>query len=106
MIHSVTFLISINHPPPHELLYDTPQILWRLHFLFSSYLFSLYLVTFLTGDVDMAEGIKDPQVILKIGLVNDKVEQRLDAYKKVFDVLILHDGTFDFLLELLREILV
>lgn len=53
----------------------------------------------------MAEGVKDAQVLLKIGFVNDKVEQRLEAYKKVFDVLILHDGSFEFLESLLKEIL-
>jgi len=58
-----------------------------------------------SGDVDMAEGVKDAQVLLKIGFVNDKVEQRLEAYKKVFDVLILHDGSFEFLESLLKEIL-
>jgi hypothetical protein len=53
----------------------------------------------------MAVGVKEPQVLLKIGLVNDKVEQRIEAYKKVYDVLILHDGTFDFVYDLLSDIL-
>lgn len=53
----------------------------------------------------MADGIKDPNVILKIGFVNDKVEERLEAYKAVYDVLILHDGTFEFVHELLDEII-
>jgi 5'-nucleotidase len=57
------------------------------------------------GDIDMAEGVKHPNVILKIGFVNDKVEERLEAYRKVFDVLILHDGSFQFVLDLLKEIL-
>lgn len=52
----------------------------------------------------MAEGVKDTGVLLKIGFVNDKIEQRIDAYKQLYDVLILHDGTMDYVVRLLKEI--
>lgn len=52
----------------------------------------------------MVEGLKNPNVVLKIGFVNDKVRDRLDAYKKAFDVLILYDGNMDFPLQLIQDI--
>jgi 5'-nucleotidase len=63
------------------------------------------ITNYLSGDVDMAEGVKDPQTLLKIGFINDKVEDRIEAYKKVYDVLVLHDGSFEFLLNLLKDLL-
>ncbi|MFH0780184.1 MAG: hypothetical protein V1928_05040 [Parcubacteria group bacterium] len=56
------------------------------------------------SDVDMATGFKYDN-ILKIGFLNEKIEEKLALYKKNFDALILNDGNFDFVNELLREIM-
>jgi len=56
------------------------------------------------GDVGMAKGIKDPNVVLRIGFLNHDIDQNLERYKQAYDVLILNDGTFQFPLELIREI--
>jgi len=56
------------------------------------------------GDVGMAAGLTDPGAIIKIGFLNQNVEENLLKYKELFDVIILDDGTFDFANDLLQEI--
>lgn len=56
------------------------------------------------GDAVMADGLTH-EIVLKIGFLNEHVEKNLEAYKKVFDVLILNDGSFEFVNELLKETL-
>lgn len=53
----------------------------------------------------MVVGLKHPNVVLKIGFINDKVEERMEAYKKVFDVLVLHDGSMGWPLQLIQDII-
>lgn len=54
------------------------------------------------SDVQMVEGLAH-DCVLKIGFLNDDVEKNLDAYKQVYDVLILNDGKMDFVNKLLGE---
>jgi 5'-nucleotidase len=54
-------------------------------------------------DLKMTEGIKF-DTILKIGFLNERVEENLEDYKKAFDVIILNDGTMNFVNKLIREI--
>ncbi len=56
------------------------------------------------GDSDMVEGVHHDNVI-KIGFLNENVEELIDDYKKHFDVIILNDGPMDYVNEMLREIL-
>lgn len=42
--------------------------------------------------------------ILKIGFLNDRIEQKLEEYRNRYDIIIPKDGTLDFLNELLEEI--
>ena len=54
----------------------------------------------------MAEGF-DHEVLLKIGFLNlwkENQVQRLDDYKKAFDIVLVNDDSFDFLLELTQEL--
>ncbi|CAN0558534.1 unnamed protein product [Ectocarpus sp. 12 AP-2014] len=51
----------------------------------------------------MAKGLSAEET-LTVGFLNDKVEERTDAYLKAYDVVILGDGSFDFVLELLEEV--
>uniref|UniRef100_A0A7S0WMC1 5'-nucleotidase n=1 Tax=Pyramimonas obovata TaxID=1411642 RepID=A0A7S0WMC1_9CHLO len=55
------------------------------------------------GDVTMAEGIPH-EVVLKVGFLNDKVEELLPLYKEVYDIIVTNDGSMDVVVELLREI--
>ena len=50
----------------------------------------------------MVEGF-DYENILKIGFYNDSDED-LKAFKKMYDVLILSDGNFDYVNDVLRQI--
>ena len=56
------------------------------------------------GDLDMIEGFKYDNII-KICFFNYADEQKIEDYKGKYDVLILNDGSFDFVNELLREII-
>jgi 5'-nucleotidase len=55
------------------------------------------------GDVGMAQGFPYKNLI-KIGFLNEKVEESLDFYKKEFDVIITHDDHMHFIKDLLKEI--
>mmetsp|Transcript_13306 Transcript_13306/g.18177 ORF Transcript_13306/g.18177 Transcript_13306/m.18177 type:complete len:330 (+) Transcript_13306:199-1188(+) len=55
------------------------------------------------GDVTMADGISHT-VVLKIGFLNEKVDELLPKFKEVYDVVITHDGSADLVVELLELI--
>lgn len=52
------------------------------------------------GDADMIDSHND-RSILKVGLCNDKIEDRLVNYQSVFDVIITHDDGFGDLIDML-----
>jgi 5'-nucleotidase len=55
------------------------------------------------GDADMAEG-SDYNDIIKIGFLNEKVEENLQSFKDKFDVVILGDPDMSYVNDLLQEI--
>jgi len=55
-------------------------------------------------DADMAESF-DEENLIRIGFLNKEVETQVKKYGKKYDALILHDGSFSFVNELLRGIL-
>lgn len=55
-------------------------------------------------DVGMVEGFGYENLI-KVGFLNDKIEQNLENYKKNFDIVILNDGSMEFINKLLKEII-
>jgi hypothetical protein len=55
------------------------------------------------NDIDMIEGF-DYDNLIKIGFLNENVEENLPEVKKNFDVIILNDGNMDFVNNLLKEI--
>ena len=57
------------------------------------------------GDVRMADGIEDINVVLSIGFLNKNVEANLSEYKRCFDIVLVDDQTMDFPLALLEDIL-
>jgi len=56
-----------------------------------------------TGDSEMVDGFEDLNT-LKIGFLNTFSEEKFNIYKEIFDVLILNDGTFDFVYDLISDI--
>ncbi|XP_069953880.1 cytosolic 5'-nucleotidase 3 isoform X1 [Cherax quadricarinatus] len=45
------------------------------------------------GDIKMAMGVPQPSNVLKIGFLNDKVEERLESYMDNFDIVLIDDQT-------------
>ena len=56
-------------------------------------------------DIDMVTGFNYKNII-KIGFLNENIEENLKAYKNVYDVIILNDGKMDYINKLLKEIIV
>ncbi len=55
------------------------------------------------ADAGMSEGLKH-DVVLKIGFLNEKIEERLEQYSVVFDIIITDDGPLDYVNELLEKL--
>ncbi|XP_072298975.1 cytosolic 5'-nucleotidase 3-like [Eucyclogobius newberryi] len=47
------------------------------------------------GDLTMADGVQDMETILKIGFLNDKVEERRPAYLDSYDIVLIKDETLE-----------
>ena len=54
-------------------------------------------------DEKMANGLHYEDIV-KIGFLNEEVDVNLDNYKKVFDVVILNDGSMDFANQFLKDL--
>lgn len=80
------------------LVQDYPQIFQKI-----SERKNVILIGDNESDVDMVEGF-DCDNLLKIGFLNDKIEEGLETYKKVYDALILNDSSMEFVLSLSKEI--
>ncbi|RNA11855.1 cytosolic 5 -nucleotidase 3A isoform X1 [Brachionus plicatilis] len=57
------------------------------------------------GDTDMANGFPSLNHVLKIGFLNDKVEEQLPKYMEAFDIVIIKDDTFIIPNAILRSII-
>ncbi len=55
------------------------------------------------GDVGMIKGF-DYDTLIKVGFLNENVEENLENYEANFDAVILNDGNFDFVNEILGDI--
>jgi len=55
------------------------------------------------GDVGMADGF-DYNNLLKIGFLNERVEDNLTGFKQVYDIVILGDASFAYINRLFKEI--
>jgi len=55
------------------------------------------------GDAGMSKGF-DFENVIKIGFLNERVDENMNHYKELFDVVLLNDPPFDFIGELLKEI--
>lgn len=54
-------------------------------------------------DVDVVQGLTYANLI-KIGFLNENMEKNIEQYKKVYDVVILNDGSLNYINGLLNEI--
>jgi len=56
------------------------------------------------GDVGMVQGF-DYNNLIKIGFLDENVEENLESFKANYDVLILNDSSMDYINKLLREVI-
>ncbi|KAI4881627.1 hypothetical protein NFI96_016843 [Prochilodus magdalenae] len=71
---------ALLNPDQFEQLQDRPNIL---------------LLGDSMGDLEMADGVQNFQNILHIGYLNDKVEERREAYVSSYDIVLEKDETLD-----------
>ncbi|XP_078620321.1 cytosolic 5'-nucleotidase 3-like isoform X4 [Branchiostoma floridae x Branchiostoma japonicum] len=57
------------------------------------------------GDLRMADGVPNMQHILKIGFLNDNIEERLEKYKEAYDIVLVSDDTMDVPNAIMKKIL-
>ena len=55
------------------------------------------------GDVGMIDGF-DYENLIKIGFLNENIEENLEQYKENYDIVILNDSSMDYVNELLKEL--
>lgn len=55
------------------------------------------------GDVHMANSLEDVSSIVRIGFLNRNVESNLDLYRRIYDDVILNDGTLELPVEFIRQ---
>jgi hypothetical protein len=53
----------------------------------------------------MSDGLKDVDVIIRVGFLNEHVATKLDDYKSLFDIVITNDGPVTWVNDLLASIL-
>ena len=56
------------------------------------------------SDIEMVKGF-DYEKIIKIGFLNESIRENLKSYKEDYDVVILNDGSMDYVNKLMREII-
>ncbi|XP_041104255.1 cytosolic 5'-nucleotidase 3A [Polyodon spathula] len=57
------------------------------------------------GDLNMADGVPNVENILKIGFLNDKVEERLEKYLDSYEIVLVKDETLEVPNSILQKIL-
>ncbi|XP_015212478.1 cytosolic 5'-nucleotidase 3 isoform X2 [Lepisosteus oculatus] len=57
------------------------------------------------GDLNMADGVPSVENILKIGFLNDKVDERLEKYMDAYDIVLAKDETLEVPNSVLQKIL-
>lgn len=57
------------------------------------------------GDLSMADGVENTENILKIGFLNDKVEERREQYLNSYDIVLVKDESMDVVNGILQHII-
>ena len=55
-------------------------------------------------DAAVGDGLGHAELHLKIGFLNDKVDERMEDFREHFDVVLLDDAPFDFVHDLVKDI--
>ncbi len=55
------------------------------------------------GDLNMLQGVSH-EVVLRVGFLNENVDENFDLFKKEYDIVILGDGSMEPINQLLREL--
>jgi 5'-nucleotidase len=56
------------------------------------------------GDLHMADGIENPEAVLKIGFLNANIEERLDNYMNLYDIVLMDDQTMNLPFQIIKKI--
>ena len=97
--------ISVNNPIIHTLnkseavIDDFPEIFKKVKDKKN-----VILLGDSISDVDMIAGF-DYDNLIKIGFLNENIEENIESYKQKYDILILNDSSAEFIVNLLQEIL-
>ncbi len=78
---------SIKHYPAFDKIKDRKNVL---------------LIGDSVSDVDMIKGF-NCRNLLKVGFLNESAEKNQQEYKKVYDIIILNDGSMNYIYNLLKE---
>lgn len=57
------------------------------------------------GDLKMADGVANVEHILKIGYLNDRVDELLEKYMDSYDIVLVRDESLDVANSILQKIL-
>ena len=57
------------------------------------------------GDRTMCDGVSEDTTIIKVGFLNDHVEEKLELYKGAFDMVLVNDASMAAVLEIVEEAL-
>ncbi|MBT5022044.1 hypothetical protein HOK51_06815 [Candidatus Woesearchaeota archaeon] len=96
--------IGYTHPMIHVFNKNEVSIKNSSHFKNINNRKNVILLGDSLGDLGMSKGI-DHEKIIKIGFLNDQIEESLKEYKSKFDIVIKNDGSMIFVNELLNLLL-
>ncbi|MFH1209461.1 MAG: hypothetical protein V1663_01600 [archaeon] len=96
--------VSVKQPIIHNLNKDETSIKKFSFFKLIKDRKNVLLLGDNLEDVDMVKGFKYDNLI-KIGFLNENVDNNIDYYKKVYDIVILNDSSMDYVNTLLKEIM-
>jgi 5'-nucleotidase len=95
--------ISVKKPIIHSMNKDETLIQNHPSFGFIKNRKNVILLWDSIGDIGMVKGF-DYDNLIKIGFLNDKIEENLELYKENFDIVLLNDSSMDYVNELLKEL--
>jgi len=98
------YMTGVKEPIIHSMNKDETSVKDSSAFKFIQNRKNVLLLGDSLGDPDMIKGFSCNN-LLKIGFLNERVEESLDSYKKIYDIVILNDGKMDYVNNILKEVL-
>ena len=65
---------------------------------------NIILISDKIEDTGMIKGFETDNII-KIGFLNEKIQEQTEKYKEAYDIIITNDSSFEFINSLIKEIL-